>query len=238
MSTTDTDKQLPCGPEETRRRLIMAGLTLFGRNAYENVTTRALCAQAHANQSAIPYHFGGKEGLYLAVAESVVDVFRNTFSQVAARVHSELTAGKTPQQGAGGALRVVYSSFFSHALLEKSLQPVSLFLLREYQEPGAAFDIIYTGALQDVHKMMTRIVASATGLPEESPQAILRAQALMGLMFAFVPARHVLFRRMGWDGYTPERAAAIVDTVTQMGRNALGIANAPGACDPVLTTPS
>lgn len=57
--------------DDTRERLLAAGLALFGRHGYDGVTTRMLAAAARVNQSAIPYHFGGKEGVYRAVAEFI-----------------------------------------------------------------------------------------------------------------------------------------------------------------------
>lgn len=53
------------GPRET---LIEAGLTLFGTRGYEGVSVREICDAASMNIAAINYHFGGKEGLYRAVA--------------------------------------------------------------------------------------------------------------------------------------------------------------------------
>ena len=57
--------------EATRQRLIDTGLTLFGRYGFDGVTTRQLATTAQVNQAAIPYHFGGKEGVYLAIAEQI-----------------------------------------------------------------------------------------------------------------------------------------------------------------------
>jgi AcrR family transcriptional regulator len=35
------------------------------------VTTLQLATSAQVNQASIPYHFGGKEGVYLAIAEQI-----------------------------------------------------------------------------------------------------------------------------------------------------------------------
>ncbi|MEL7043313.1 MAG: CerR family C-terminal domain-containing protein [Pseudomonadota bacterium] len=61
----EKQKTSALGPRET---LIEAGLTLFGTRGYEGVSVREICDAARMNIAAINYHFGGKEGLYRAVA--------------------------------------------------------------------------------------------------------------------------------------------------------------------------
>ena len=63
----------PSGAEQTHLRLLDAGLDLFGRAGMHGVTTRALAEAAGVNLNAILYHFGGKEGLYMAVARGIVE---------------------------------------------------------------------------------------------------------------------------------------------------------------------
>jgi AcrR family transcriptional regulator len=60
---------LPDRDRDTRQRLIDAGLEIFGTYNLEGATTRQLAEHAGVNQAAIPYYFGGKEGLYFAVIE-------------------------------------------------------------------------------------------------------------------------------------------------------------------------
>src|SRR5262245_12691635 len=57
---------------DTRTRLLEAGLDHFGRVGFEGANIRAIAAAAGANIAAINYHFGGKRGLYLAVANHIV----------------------------------------------------------------------------------------------------------------------------------------------------------------------
>jgi AcrR family transcriptional regulator len=57
---------------ETRERLIDATIVVICRvRNYENVTTRAIAAEAGVLLSAITYHFGSLEGLAVAAAERV-----------------------------------------------------------------------------------------------------------------------------------------------------------------------
>jgi len=54
--------------EDTRARMVGAAIDVFGKVGYEASSTRLLVDRAGINLSAIPYHFGGKHGLYLAAA--------------------------------------------------------------------------------------------------------------------------------------------------------------------------
>ncbi|WZB63424.1 TetR family transcriptional regulator [Achromobacter xylosoxidans] len=66
MKTSTTEPASPDRAADTRERLLLAGLTLFSQLGLEGVRTRQLSEAAGVNQSAIPYHFGGKEGVYAA----------------------------------------------------------------------------------------------------------------------------------------------------------------------------
>lgn len=50
--------------EQTRERLLLAGLRLFAEKGYAQTSTREIAAAAQANIAAIAYYFEGKAGLY------------------------------------------------------------------------------------------------------------------------------------------------------------------------------
>lgn len=56
---------------ETRARIIECAGRLFAQNGYANTTSKEICQLAHVNQSAVNYHFGGLNGLHIAVLEEV-----------------------------------------------------------------------------------------------------------------------------------------------------------------------
>ena len=68
--------------DSTRFALIEAGLDLFGEFGFKGTTTRMLSDSASANISAIPYYFGSKKGLYLAVMEYIVERMQEHFVEV------------------------------------------------------------------------------------------------------------------------------------------------------------
>ena len=56
---------------ETEKRLLEAAGEIFAHYGYRAATVRQICEKAGANLAAVNYHFGDKEGLYLAVLRSV-----------------------------------------------------------------------------------------------------------------------------------------------------------------------
>src|SRR5919206_344645 len=56
----------------TRRALIEAATAVFAEHGFAAGSIRAITRKAKANQAAITYHFGGKEGLYAEVLRSAV----------------------------------------------------------------------------------------------------------------------------------------------------------------------
>ena len=54
----------------TRDALVRAALKLFGRQGFDGTSTREIAAEAKANIGSIAYHFGGKEGLRAACAQT------------------------------------------------------------------------------------------------------------------------------------------------------------------------
>jgi AcrR family transcriptional regulator len=61
--------------ELTRDSLIEAAIAVFSAKGFEGGSVREITQAAKANQAAINYHFGGKEGLYRAVLKASVQAF-------------------------------------------------------------------------------------------------------------------------------------------------------------------
>src|SRR3546814_20399109 len=54
-------------------RLLNTAIDQFGRDGLEGASTRRIASAAGTTMSAITYHYGGKEGLYLAAARHLVE---------------------------------------------------------------------------------------------------------------------------------------------------------------------
>jgi len=72
--------------DPTRRRLLEAAGTLFGRHGFHATSVRDICREAGANSAAVSYHFGGKAELYRAVAMAVSDDIASSWPKAGTRV--------------------------------------------------------------------------------------------------------------------------------------------------------
>ena len=73
-----TSSQQPDSSEqsETRERLLLQAERIFAANGYDGTSVRTITEAAGANVAAVSYYFGGKEGLYQAVFETLFDEMR------------------------------------------------------------------------------------------------------------------------------------------------------------------
>lgn len=91
----------------TRSRLLEAGAEVFAEQGFRRATIRDIVARAGANVAAVSYHFGDKQGLYLAALRHWL-----SFAAAAYPADEGLGEGATPEQ----RLRAFIRSFL-HRLL-------------------------------------------------------------------------------------------------------------------------
>lgn len=218
-----TSLDTPVRGDETRAQLIQSGLKLFGRLGYEAVATRMLAREAGVNLAAIAYHFGGKQGLYEAVTESVVGEIRGRALPVALALRKDLAdAGSDRAKLAVVAekfIRAEIATFVSHGPRQEQIGLV----LREYAAPSSAFPILFKNLIEPMHSAVSALAGAALGIPADDPRAILAAHAMIGQIIGFAIAKQPLLHRLGWTEYTPERIAAIADILVPMALAGLGL---------------
>ena len=194
-SRTTIQVPRPREPDETRRRLIDAGLRLFGAAGLDGVSTRALADAAQTNLAAIPYHFGGKEAVYLAVARHIVET-TGTEMRAAAQAAIDDVDRLSPGEAARSAGDLL-GSVVRVVLHVPDAQARGGFILREQLQPTAAFDVLYDGFVEPLHVALSALVARATGQAVDAPETITFAHGLLGQALVFGMARQTLMRRLG-----------------------------------------
>jgi len=195
---------------DTRTRLLEAGLDQFGRVGFEGANIRAIAAAAGANIAAINYHFGGKRGLYLAVANHIVEGISGAIGPIAAETIAIAAKPRLAPAEARAALEQFVRTAGRLLATSPRAERWARFILREQLDPTDAFEIIYNSIMGRMHRTLTALVAAVLELDPESEQARLEAFSLLGQALIFRFARAAVLKRMGWEAIGEEEADRIV----------------------------
>ncbi len=215
---TARDTALDASPgrgDETRGQLLDAGLTLFSEYGYDSVTTRQLASEAGVNIAAIAYHFGGKRELYRAVLRQLVEDTEPLLGPVAQRMAEGIAAAGADRPALARVVVGLVHGFTGTFLEGDFMACRAPMVMREFANPSEDFDILYEGRLGPMHRNVAALAAAALGMDPDSPEAKIRAHAVMGNLVVFEVAKHLLLKRTGWEAYTPDRIALVRRIITE-----------------------
>ena len=190
--------------DQTRMALIMAGIRLFGAKGFEATSTREIAAAADANIASIAYHFGGKEGLRLACAETVAGRIHGVVGPVLASINP----GDDPAR-AQAAFEMVIMGVADFMLGQAEARDIASFMVRELGVPGAVFDKVYAEFILPVHAKLCELLGLATGQDPESDLIRLGTFSIAGQVVYFRIGHAIVARRMEWESPGPAEIARI-----------------------------
>jgi AcrR family transcriptional regulator len=195
--------------EEPRKRLIEAGLDLFGKYSFDGASTRMLAEKAEVNLAAIKYYFGGKEGLYLAVADHIVEQIDGLIGPRLARVREALEKKALSKEQSFRLLSELLEFLITGFLgLPQSNKWLSI-LVREQLGPTEAFDILFEGFMRPLNEVFFGLVARIMGPGQDDQEIKLRVFAIMGQILVFHISPSAVKRTLNWEDYRPEHLDAI-----------------------------
>jgi AcrR family transcriptional regulator len=190
---------------DTRAQLIDAALDAFGQAGFQGASTREIAKAANANIAAIVYHFGGKEGLHLAVAEYIAQSIGAKLGPTIAAIASP-GATATPV-AARAMLHTLISTFADVILGTAEAERWARFIVREQMQPTAAFDVIYR-FLGNAVTNASRLFAAALDRPDDTALRV-RVFTFMGQVLVFRVAQAVVLRRLEWSAVGDAERALI-----------------------------
>jgi len=126
-----------------RETLLNCAIDHFGRLGFEGAATRAIAADCGTAMSSITYHFGGKEGLYLAAADHIA---QQIYLEQEPSLIAALEPPATCAAEATDRLVALLDSLAVMMLSEGSAR-WARFITREQQEPTEAFERMYQFAM-------------------------------------------------------------------------------------------
>jgi TetR/AcrR family transcriptional regulator, regulator of cefoperazone and chloramphenicol sensitivity len=210
----------------TRERLLTTAMRLFGARGFDGVSTRELAEAAGVNAALITYHFGTKEGLYLAVAEMIGERGRVLFAPLLA---ADPAAAGSPRAAAEQLRAMLRGMSRGMLAMTRDDSGAWAFIVREQTHPSPAFDALFGRYIRPLHERLAALVGAATGRPATSAAVTVDTHALVGMALGFVVAREALLRRTGWPQYTDARVTQIAEQVGDLAARALGVAADGGA---------
>lgn len=182
--------------EETRQKLIDAALLLFGRRGFDGSGTREICGQAKVAVPAIAYHFGSKEGLYLACAEHVVERYRSRMGGALSTMH-QARAAMAPDDARialGSIIRLLVGMIRD----AHEGEPWLAFMLREMTHPGRAYDLLYRDLWSPGLSLVSALIASARGTDQPTAADRVDALLLLSSLSTLATARRIALAFTGW----------------------------------------
>ncbi|WEX08853.1 CerR family C-terminal domain-containing protein [Chelativorans sp. AA-79] len=198
---------------DPRERLLKAAVDVFGRYGFDGASTRMLADAAGVNLQAIPYYFGGKEGLYIAAAEHIGTLISAHVTELREMVHGRLQEADLEGRGIETAEARQLLTRIAHTMaalfVSDESEPWARFLIREQMEPTEAFERVYEGVMKPMLEVTGRLVGIIIGEDPDTNHVKLRTITLLGGVMVFRMARAAVLAQLGWAGFGKSEAEEI-----------------------------
>jgi TetR/AcrR family transcriptional regulator, regulator of cefoperazone and chloramphenicol sensitivity len=172
--------------------LLDVAIDQFGRLGFEGASTREIARASGTAMSSITYHFGGKQGLYLAAAAHIGERIQAMQGEPARAALA--TVGET-REAAAAALAGLLDNI-AQMMLDPETENWARFIVREQQAPTEAFDRLFDGAMRPVLEVFVALIGRAR--PDLSPpDCIAMSILLFGQATVMRAARAAITRSFG-----------------------------------------
>src|SRR5207244_565104 len=153
------------------------------------------------------YHYGGKEGLYLAAV-------RHIANQIGEQLDPALRASRNlaaQDSGPEAASRTVLSiiDHFLEILIRPESEAWARLIVREQMDPTMAFDVLYGGVIGRAVDHLSALLVHIGEGRWDGTEARLKALAIIGQVLIFRVGRATLLKAAGWTDVDAEGVAAI-----------------------------
>lgn len=204
--------------DDTRTRLIEEALRIFGEHGYRAATTRELAGAASTTLPSLSYYFGGKEGLYVACAESVVERFERATGEAAALAQAELGRSLEPER-AREHLKAIFRALVL-LFTGRDAWRFAGFVRDVLDTPGPAFDVLYDRLWQPGIELTALLIQRAGAGHVPDGAAKVRAIMMISSLIGFGSGPEVVARAIGSEAMDtsvrPQVLAVLEDQIDQI----------------------
>ncbi len=199
-------------PIGTEKRLLEAAGEIFAEYGYRAATVRQICEKAGANIAAVNYHFGDKEGLYMAVLRSVPDAHAEKYPA---------DHGLTPGATAREKLAAYIQSLLHRVFDEGRPGWHTKIMAREMLEPTRALDSLVEEIARPLHRELASIIRELLGTKANDDTVRLCTLSILSQCVYYHHARSVLSRLYPEQKYAPQDVVRLARHITDFSIGAL-----------------
>lgn len=187
---------------ETRQRLVEVALERFGQAGFQATTTREIAQAAGVTLPVLAYHFGSKEGLYLACAGEIVSRWRGQMEPSALAIAAELPA--LSAEAARDRLTSLMIESAETLAVGGGADRWLGFVQRETMDRGPAFDMLYKEIWAPGVELVAALI-SRIGASDPRLEAVL----LLSSLTAFSLWQPLTLRHFRWASFSETAMARV-----------------------------
>lgn len=156
--------------EDSRQRLLAAGLRLFAQQGFSKTSTRELAEAAGVNVAGISYYFGDKAGLYRAV-----------FFEPLGDPENDVARFSDPALPLVDALRGFYAAFLEPLRDGEAARLCMKLHFRELLEPTGLWNEEVERGIKPMHDTLVALLCRELALQQPDDDVLRLAVCLAGL---------------------------------------------------------
>lgn len=187
------------------QRLIDAAIDQFAEAGFAGASTRQIARASGTNMSSITYHFGSKEGLYLACADYIAE----QIGAVHRPLHEHIRRNPPADIDTARTYLLALMENFARFMLAPQSERLSQFIAREQQRPTEAFERIYARVMAPVLETALDLVTIVRPSLDENARRALVMNCI-GMALVLRLARACVSRVMQVEDIDSATAEALI----------------------------
>ena len=205
--------------DETRLRIIVAGIRLFGERGFDGASTRDIASEAGVNAPALQYYFTSKEGLFRACNEYMSDIAWAAFEPVILRASAVLREEASVPVLIDTFCRIL-ETIADRLFAQEDIPGQNKFVARAQSgldsvNGGEIITVIAQRIRDPLHDISLELLSQITGASINAPITTLRAMSLLGQNKIFHNANYGDLPKLRWKKVDPEKVEMIKATIRE-----------------------
>lgn len=202
--------------EDAKAKIIKAGLEIFSDSSLKAARTREIAALAGVNHAAISYYFGGKEELYLEIANQItsfIAAYTKPFYERAEEVYKSKSAKDAQEL----MVDFLMSRICPESDMNDTLRHIILVITREeLSRRTGAIEVFFEKTFSPSLEMMKKLTEIASGGKYSGEKACIVSEMIIGQIHLFNSARSGLKKVNGWDSFNLEEIRKVRVTFAEL----------------------